>query len=80
VLRLLLGQAAGLGAAGIAIGVGLALILTPALASQLFGVGNTDVATYLTVAMVLMATAIAAAAAPARRAMRTDPASSLRST
>jgi putative ABC transport system permease protein len=78
VLRLLLGQATGLAAAGVAIGVAAALILTPALASQLFGVGAGDPATYVIVALVLLATALVAALAPARRAMRTDPASSLR--
>ena len=78
VLRLLLGQAAGLAAAGVSIGVAAALILTPLLASQLFGVGNADPATYLIVALVLLATAVVAAFGPARRAMRTDPANALR--
>ena len=78
VLRLLLGQAAGLAAAGVTIGVAAALILTPLMASQLFGVGSGDLPTYLTVALVLLATAVVAAFAPARRAMGTDPASALR--
>ena len=78
VFRLLLGQATWLAGAGVAAGTVAALLMTPALGSQLFGVGATDPATYVTVAIVLVATALLAGCGPARRAMRTDPAQSLR--
>jgi putative ABC transport system permease protein len=79
VFRLLLAQAARLAGSGVAAGAVVALLLTPALGSQLFGVGSADPATYLIVAGILVATALVAALGPARRAMRTDPAHSLRS-
>ncbi len=78
VLRLLLGQASRLAGLGVAAGAVAALLMTPALGSQLFGVASADPATYLAVAGVLVGTALLAAFGPARRAMRTDPAQSLR--
>jgi hypothetical protein len=78
VFGLLLAQAARLAGAGVAAGAVVALLMTPALGSQLFGVGSADPATYLSVAGILAATALVAALGPARRAMRTDPAHSLR--
>jgi ABC-type antimicrobial peptide transport system permease subunit len=78
VLRLLLGQATRLAGLGVAAGAVAALLMTPALGSQLFGVASADPATYLAVAGVLVGTALLAAFGPARRAMRTDPAQSLR--
>ena len=79
-MRLMLGQAVTLAGIGVVIGAGIALSLTPALASQLFGIGGTDPLSYVTVAVVLIGTAVIAALAPALRAMDTDPANALRST
>ena len=78
-MRLLLGQAVALAGAGVAAGAAIAIVLTPALASQLFGVGGADPLTYVVVSIVLIGTALLAAFAPARRAMATDPAAALRS-
>jgi ABC-type antimicrobial peptide transport system permease subunit len=43
------------------------------MASQLYGVGATDPATYAAVAATLFAVALAAVYIPARRASRLDP-------
>jgi putative ABC transport system permease protein len=48
------------------------------LASQLFGVGASDPATFVIVAVVLSAVALLATAIPAVRATRLDPAVTLR--
>ena len=78
VLRLVLRQGMSLALLGIVIGVGAAFALTRLIASQLYGVGATDPATFLGVALLLAATALAANLLPALRAMRVDPAVVLR--
>jgi putative ABC transport system permease protein len=78
VLSLVIGQAVRLAVTGIAIGTVIAFSLTPLLAWQLFHVTPTDPLTYLSVAFTLGITAIFAALVPARRAMRIDPAATLR--
>jgi putative ABC transport system permease protein len=78
VLRLVMGQAVMLTLAGVAIGTAIGLAVTPALASQLFGVGGADPLTYAGVAAVLVVIAAGAALGPSRRAMRIDPAVTLR--
>ena len=78
VLSLVIGQAVRLAALGIAIGAAVALALTPLLAWQLFGIGPADPVTYVSVAGLLAVMAVCAALVPARRAMRIDPASTLR--
>jgi predicted permease len=65
-------------AAGIAIGVPIAIASTRIIASQLFGVGATDPLTYAGVAILLAAVALAACWIPARRATRVDPMVALR--
>jgi predicted permease len=77
-LTLVLGQALGLAVTGVLVGGVAGLLLTRAMASQLFGVGSADPITYVTVAAVLLTTSLVAAFSPARRAMRTDPATTLR--
>ena len=78
VLSLVIGHAMRLAATGIALGTMAALALTPLLAWQLFGIGATDPVTYGTVALTLAFTAACAALVPARRAMRIDPARTLK--
>jgi ABC-type antimicrobial peptide transport system permease subunit len=78
VMALVLRQAVQLAAAGVVIGGVASLILAPALKAQLFGIAATDPATYVIVALVLLATALVGAFVPARRAMHVDPASALR--
>jgi putative ABC transport system permease protein len=78
VLTMLLSQASLLTVSGIAIGGALSLVLAPTLSSQVFGVGTFDPVTYASVAVTLLVVATIAAYLPARRAMRLDPAQTLR--
>jgi predicted permease len=78
VVALVLGGVARVAALGIGAGVVLALGLSRYAASLLYGVRATDPATYAAVAATLGAVALAAAALPARRASRVDPARTLR--
>ena len=72
-------QGIRLAAIGLAGGLAGALALSRLLTTQLFGVTPTDPATYASVAVVLFVVALAATAAPARRAASVDPIVSLRS-
>ncbi len=63
---------------GLLAGLAASLALTRILASQLFAVSALDPLTFLTVALVLIAVAIAACYIPARRAMSVDPVVALR--
>ena len=64
--------------AGIAIGIGVALMLTRVMSAFLFGVGPMDPATYAAVSGALAALALLATYIPARRAARVDPILALR--
>jgi putative ABC transport system permease protein len=63
---------------GVAIGVAIALPLTPTLRALLFGVTPNDPATFVTVGVALVAIAAAACYVPARRAVSVDPSLVLR--
>jgi putative ABC transport system permease protein len=78
VLRMVLGEGMLLAGIGIATGVAGALALTRFLQSVLFEVKPTDPATFIGVAVMLAAVALAACWIPARRAMRVDPMVALR--
>ena len=78
VLRMVLGQATRLAAAGITVGVGATALLSPLLQPQLYGVPPHDPLTFAAVPLTLLAVAAAAAWAPARRAMRIDPTRAMR--
>jgi predicted permease len=78
ILTLVLKQGLRTAAAGVAIGLILAVALTTYLQSLLFGVGPHDVAVYASVTTLLLAVAAAACYVPARRATRVDPAVTLR--
>jgi putative ABC transport system permease protein len=78
VLRIVFGYAGGLLAAGLACGVAAAFGAGRLLVSQLFEVRPSDPLTYAAVAVVLLATGLAASAVPAWRAMRVDPLVALR--
>jgi putative ABC transport system permease protein len=78
VLRMVLGQAARLAAAGVTLGLVAAFALTRVMQGLLFGVSATDPATFAAVAGVLAMAALLASYLPARRAARLDPAAVLR--
>jgi predicted lysophospholipase L1 biosynthesis ABC-type transport system permease subunit len=63
---------------GAALGLGTAVLATPLIASELYGVHPLDLATFLAVTVVMLAAAIAACWIPARRASRVDPMVALR--
>ena len=63
---------------GVTLGLAGALALTRFLQSQLFGVGATDPATFITVAILMLAVALLACYIPARRATKVDPIVALR--
>jgi predicted permease len=72
--------ASGLGSvgAGLAAGVLLTLATSRLLASQVFGISAVDARVLVVTALALLAVATVASLAPARRAMRIDPAGLLR--
>jgi len=78
VLGLLLARGIWLTLAGLLIGVAGSLAITKLLSEMLFGVARLDPVTYCGVAVVVLATASAAIAIPARRATRIDPMEALR--
>jgi predicted permease len=78
ILRMVLRQGMVLTAAGITLGLVGAILLTRVMASLLFGVSVTDLATFSTVPLVLLATALIATYLPALRATRVDPVVALR--
>jgi putative ABC transport system permease protein len=79
VLGLVVGQGMRLVGLGLAIGLAGAWLMSRVLTSQLYGVSAKDPVTYLAVALLLGAVALTASYLPARRAVRVDPMSSLRS-
>ena len=78
VLGMVLGRVTRLSGVGLALGLAAALALGRVLAGQLYGVTARDPATFVVVAGALALAALAAGYVPARRAVRTAPASSLR--
>ena len=78
ILVLVLGEGTKMASIGAVLGIVASLLLTRLMAKQLFGVSPHDPITYASVAFVLMFVAIAASFVPARRAVRMDPAKSLR--
>jgi len=73
-LRLVLGSAAGVVAAGAAVGLVLASLLSRVLDTVLFGVQPLDPPTFAGVIAMLLVTAALSTAIPAWRATRVDPA------
>jgi putative ABC transport system permease protein len=78
VLRLVVGFAMKMAVVGLVIGLPLATLMTRALSSALFGVVQTDLATFALLTFLLAAVAAMAAYLPARWAMQVDPMVALR--
>ncbi len=78
VLRMVFRYSGILITCGLIIGIAAALGTGRLLASQLFQVKPTDPATYAAVALILVATGLAACSIPALRATRVDPLAALR--
>jgi putative ABC transport system permease protein len=77
-VALVLGEGLRLVALGIALGLAAALLLTRFLETLLFGVDARDTITFLLAPTILLVAALLGCLAPARRAMRVDPAVALR--
>jgi predicted permease len=78
VLRMIIGEGMALTLTGLVIGLLLALALTRALASFLFGISSADPLTYLATTIILLIVALFACLIPARRAANVDPMVALR--
>ena len=79
VIRMILLQGARIASAGLIIGIFSAFGLTRYLATLLFTVSPGDPSTFAMVALVLALVALLACYIPARRALRVDPMTALRS-
>jgi len=73
ILRMVVGQAFGMAAMGLAIGIPVAFILTRVMATALYGVVSVDALTFVAFAVALAVSALVAGYIPARRATRVDP-------
>jgi len=78
VLRLVVKSAIKMALVGLAIGVCVALLLTHAISSALFGVVRIDPPVFIVLTLILAAVAALAAYIPARGATRVDPMVALR--
>jgi ABC-type antimicrobial peptide transport system permease subunit len=78
VVRLIVGEGAGIAIAGVALGVAAALALTRVMATLLVGVSPRDPVTLIGGAALLLAVAIVASYIPALRASRIEPMAALR--
>ncbi|HYC31505.1 MAG TPA: ABC transporter permease, partial [Gemmatimonadales bacterium] len=79
ILRMVLGQGLRQLAIGIAVGLGMGMLLARGLQLVLFGVDPADAQVYGGIVAVLGLTGIAACVVPARRATRVEPSIALRS-
>jgi predicted permease len=78
IFRDVLSEGGKLGLIGIAVGIAGALGLTRLMTSLLFGISPTDVVTFFSAALLLFTLTLIACYIPARRAVRVDPMSALR--
>jgi ABC-type antimicrobial peptide transport system permease subunit len=78
IVRWVVGENVVLTLAGITAGIGAGLLLREALEPFLFGIKSTDLATYLTAALLLFLIATTASLVAAIPVLRIDPAKTLR--
>ncbi len=78
ILRLVLSEATKLALWGVAIGLGVAVVVTRFMAALLFGVRPLDPVTFAAAPIVLIIVAWLASSIPARRATKVDPMIALR--
>ena len=79
ILAMILGDVGRMLAAGLALGIVLALVTSRAVGSLLYGMSPTDPATLALATALLLVAGLVAAAVPAKRAAGIDPAVTLRS-
>jgi len=77
-IRLVVGQAVGLAAIGVTIGLAGAFVLTRVIRAMLFNTDPLDGLTFVASTAVLLLIAVASSYLPARRALRTDPTIAMR--
>jgi putative ABC transport system permease protein len=78
VVKVIVRQGMKLALIGVVIGLAASFALTPLMSSLLFGVSPTDPVTFIVLAFLLAAVALAACHLPARRAAKVDPMVTLR--
>ena len=79
ILRIVVGQGLGLALAGVALGLAGAFAVTRWMSSLLVDVSPTDPVTFVVLPTLVTVVAILATLVPALRALRLDPAETLRS-
>ena len=79
VVRLVVGGALRMTAAGVVLGLAGGVVASRLLASMLYGVTPIDLPTYVGAPLIIFGVGVLASWLPARRAARVDPASALRS-
>ena len=79
VVAMVVAQGLGMAGVGVAIGLGIALLVSHLLESLLYGVSARDPLTFLGVGALLLTVAAVASFVPARRASKLDPLGALRS-
>ena len=78
IIRLVAGRAMTILVLGVIVGLGVSVMLTRLLQSQLWHVAPTDPVTFVAVTLLLVLVALAAAFVPIRRATGVDPTVALR--
>ena len=78
ILQMVMSQGMKQAVAGILTGIAAAVLLSRLMVQMLFGVQSTDPFTFIGVSIILILTALAAIAIPARKALRIEPIVALR--
>ncbi|MEX0912661.1 MAG: ABC transporter permease [Gemmatimonadota bacterium] len=77
-LMMVMGEGLKLSLLGVALGLGVAMLVTRLMSALVYGVGTTDPITFIAVPALLTIVALAACWVPGRRATRIDPMVALR--